>query len=236
MKVIVSDFDETFYNPSYASYEENLLKIKEFTQKGNLFVIATGRNIETLKSDIIWENIPFSYLICNDGATIYNQNYELIKETTLKQKVISPIFHYFDRRKKFTEVWMDYHGEHTVDTSLPAHKIIVGYTDFKTAKQALDTICKKYPEVTGYLDERWIHFVDCHVDKGKAVQELSMQEGWSSDIIYAIGDSMNDLSLLTMFRGCTLKWAALDLKQVSIKIVDSFTAFVDMVLADDNVL
>ena len=67
MKVLVSDFDNTLFTDDY---QLNIKKINEFVDKGNLFIIATGRNYNQLKSDIKGKNIKYSYLICEDGAKI----------------------------------------------------------------------------------------------------------------------------------------------------------------------
>lgn len=46
MKVIVSDFDGTLYKDDKIIYQD---KINKFVISGNTFIIATGRNMASLK-------------------------------------------------------------------------------------------------------------------------------------------------------------------------------------------
>ena len=48
MKIVVSDFDNTFFTDKYL---ENIDIINDFVNKGNKFVIATGRPLYLLKKD-----------------------------------------------------------------------------------------------------------------------------------------------------------------------------------------
>ena len=49
MKILVSDFDNTFYTQKI---EENVKLVNQFREKGNVFIIATGRPLYLLKSDL----------------------------------------------------------------------------------------------------------------------------------------------------------------------------------------
>ena len=47
--------------------EKNIEAIKKFVDNGNMFIIATGRNLHQLLNDLVGYEIPVSYYICNDG-------------------------------------------------------------------------------------------------------------------------------------------------------------------------
>ena len=72
MKILASDFDDTLFVNNKDILEKNIKAIKEFITNGNIFCIITGRNYSYLKQDLIKYNIPYSYLICCDGAKIFN--------------------------------------------------------------------------------------------------------------------------------------------------------------------
>lgn len=63
-KMLISDFDDTLYRDE-ESLQINIKKIKEFRDKGNLFVIATGRSFISLEAKMKRYSIPFDYLILN---------------------------------------------------------------------------------------------------------------------------------------------------------------------------
>ena len=86
MKILASDFDETIYFPDNNELnEKNINSIKKFISKGNIFCIITGRNYTDLKQLLNENNIPYSYLICEDGAKIFN-NMDYCLDTILLEE------------------------------------------------------------------------------------------------------------------------------------------------------
>ena len=88
MKLIVSDFDLTFFDENY---DENIELINSFVDKGNMFIIATGRSYELLKKEIENKNIKFKYLICSDGAVILDENLNIIRQIVFDDYIIEII-------------------------------------------------------------------------------------------------------------------------------------------------
>lgn len=70
-KLLVSDYDNTLFTD-----EKQILKsienIKKFQEDGNIFVISTSRSWKSIKKEIDKYKIPFDYLCCNTGGTIFN--------------------------------------------------------------------------------------------------------------------------------------------------------------------
>ena len=71
MKILISDFDKTFYTENY---DNNIKLINEFVNAGNKFVIATGRPLYFLEPSIEGKNINYYNLICSDGTVIFDKN------------------------------------------------------------------------------------------------------------------------------------------------------------------
>ena len=89
MKCAVSDFDRTLYVNGAVS-ERNIEAVKQWQRKGNLFFIATGRNLASIK-ERIWDFLIWSgWLILNNGAAIMDKEGKLLlcriieKKTALK--------------------------------------------------------------------------------------------------------------------------------------------------------
>ena len=59
-KILISDYDRTFYLNDN-DMEKNKIAIKEFREKGNLFVIATGRSYFDFRNKAILYNIDYDY-------------------------------------------------------------------------------------------------------------------------------------------------------------------------------
>ena len=77
MKCAVSDFDRTLYVERMIS-EEDKNAVLNWQKSGNLFVIATGRNLGTIKP--IFESYGFSpdLWILNNGAMIADRDGKIL--------------------------------------------------------------------------------------------------------------------------------------------------------------
>lgn len=86
-KIIVSDYDETFYIND-EDIEKNKIAVREFEQKGNLFIIATGRSYLDFKNKVKDYHINYNYVILNHGATIIDRNDNIIYNFPIDNEVI----------------------------------------------------------------------------------------------------------------------------------------------------
>ena len=88
MNLLVSDFDKTFFTSDYV---KNIKIVNDFVDNNNIFVIATGRNVSHLLTDIINVNLKYKYLICNDGGIIYNSDLKEIFRKDISKKSLNII-------------------------------------------------------------------------------------------------------------------------------------------------
>ena len=72
MKVLASDFDLTLYVPDEEVVKKNVIAIRSFMKQGNLFGIVTGRNYSSVKQLLNQYDIPYHYLVCQDGAKLFD--------------------------------------------------------------------------------------------------------------------------------------------------------------------
>ncbi|MBQ7935727.1 MAG: HAD family phosphatase [Clostridia bacterium] len=71
-KIVASDLDGTLLNTRVEISKENLAAIKEMTEMGVLFVPSSGRAYTEIPEKV--RSIPGArYIICSDGATVYDQ-------------------------------------------------------------------------------------------------------------------------------------------------------------------
>ena len=77
VKILVADYDNTFYTGEN-QLNKNIESIKEFQKNGNLFVISTSRSWKSMKKEIDTYKIPFDYLCCNTGGSIFANNGDLL--------------------------------------------------------------------------------------------------------------------------------------------------------------
>lgn len=71
MKLLASDYDGTLHYGG-AIMEEDLDAIRKWKEDGNLFVLATGRSLQSIKEQIKKFDIPYDYLITNNGGMVFD--------------------------------------------------------------------------------------------------------------------------------------------------------------------
>ena len=190
MKLIVSDFDNTFYSDNY---EENIILINEFVNKGNLFVIATGRPFDLLKKDIQNKNIAFEYLICTDGAVVYDKDFNILKLDYMNKLVALKILEELKENKNIEKVYLNIENDFICG--------VYGlYKDYKKAKQLLEIIKTNY-DFDGYLGLHWINIINKNITKIDGIEYVKNKINIKDSDIYTIGDNVNDLTMINKYNG-----------------------------------
>ena len=164
MKVIVSDFDETlFVNNKICCLE----KINNFVDDGNIFIIATGRNINNLKKDLDQFNLKCNYYICNDGALIYDQLFNVIYRKDIDNSLVRNIYNMLKDDDNLLEVLIDTGNGYVNDTERAANKIFARYFDRDKAIDTVDKINNRFPSVYGYTGTTSVNVTKRTETKGK---------------------------------------------------------------------
>ena len=119
MKLLVSDYDGTFKEENNnKNIKANIEAIKRFTKSGNIFALATGRNFTSMKSETTRYNIPYKYLICNDGSTIFNAKDELVYKYPIPENILEESLEYLSSLSYIKKlILLNEFGLETNDTS-----------------------------------------------------------------------------------------------------------------------
>ena len=89
-KLLVADYDNTFYTDEEQLYK-NIEDIKKFQEEGNIFVISTSRSWKSIKKEIDEYKIPFDYLCCNTGGTIFDNKGDSLFIGNIADSVINKV-------------------------------------------------------------------------------------------------------------------------------------------------
>ena len=144
-KVLVSDYDQTFYLND-KDIEINKQEVENFRNKGNIFIIATGRSFFDFKNKVNMYDIVYDYVILNHGTTILDKDNNIIFNFPICNEIIKDIkndicleesINYFCCSELESRVDFDY-GNLT--------KINVKYNNKDKAMQVNNIINKKYRE------------------------------------------------------------------------------------------
>lgn len=89
--MLVSDYDQTFYINDN-DIEKNKKAVEQFQNKGNIFVIATGRSYLDFKNKLDLYNFNYDYVILNHGATILDKDNNIFANYSIDSNIIKDIY------------------------------------------------------------------------------------------------------------------------------------------------
>ena len=180
--VLISDYDGTIT-------KKDIKKLKQF-QKDNLLVIATGRYFEAIYEELIKYKIKIDYLICNNGAEIYDENYNLLYYEALDKNDVLEINNLNIEKIKYN---YDKEKQHLISINI-YEKIKLNLNNSK--------IEYKFNK---------IKILPKNVNKVKAVDFLV--QNYHLNNIITIGNDINDYDMLKKYNGYKIKGSSLDINK-----------------------
>lgn len=220
MKLLVTDYDNTLElhydeTDNISIFKRNIKSLNKFMKK-NLVCIATGRNFNAIHKTLIEKNVKFNYLCTNNGAELYDSNYNLlfclpIDKNDLKilmnldykvflrnpynSKLISSANLYFDNFKNFEQIKQ--------------------YLDDYLTKSFIEY---KYPK---------IKIINKNCNKLNTIKIIQDLEKIDNNNIYTIGDDLNDIKMITHYNGYSLITANENTRMVASKLYTELNQLIE---------
>lgn len=206
MKILISDFDISLYNNNF-NLDDIIIKINEFRNKGNIFVIATGRNVTSLLKELGTRESFYDYLICGDGTKIFDQNLSEIASDTITDNNRRDIINLLNSVDYIDRVYIDdgytyYEDNYDISGTEIIAKIIPGKN--KEAEELLNKLVTNYKDIGGYVSEHWINITNNYMNKAYAIEKLCQEKSFNKDDIYTFGDEINDYFMVKNYNGYTI--------------------------------
>ena len=202
MKILASDFDNTiYYLDDKEKNKKNVTAIKKFINQGNIFCIITGRNYSDLKILLNENDIPYSYLICEDGAKIFNNMDYCIDTILLDRKTIEQIIPILEENN--CDYYLD-DGYNKTEYLDDVVKIVVNCTD-EQEKNRIVQVVKEKVNIHIYASRTHVNIINKTVNKENALKKLFNLEELNFDLLSVIGDNDNDYEMLKAFKGAVIK-------------------------------
>lgn len=221
IKMIASDLDGTLLPEATSDINPKIYElIRQIQEKGVTFVVASGRNYESVMSifgkiekelTVISDNGGH---IARDGQTLHCVGFpkELLKEIVWMARQLPDVWMmasaargvYTDMNDSQYIKWIreGYHQELTIVDDLltvdePIIKVAI-HTGTKDAKEVADPLMKRIGERVSVAvsGERWVDFMMPGVNKGVAVAYLQQTMGIAKEETIAFGDNGNDITML----------------------------------------
>ncbi len=224
MKILASDFDNTiYYLDNDDQNKKNAEAIQRFVSYGNIFCIITGRNYTELKKLLTELHIPYSYLVCEDGAKIFNNMDYCIDTTLLEKKEIEKI------EEILKEEGCDYYlddGYNKTEYLDDVVKIVVNCTDEKE-KDKIVKIVQEKTDVHIYASRFHVNIIHKTVNKKIALKKLMNLEELDYNLLHVIGDNDNDYEMLKEFKGKVIKKHHKVLNELDKEEIDTLSDYIE---------
>lgn len=202
MRILASDFDNTIYFlDDEEKNKKNIEAIKKFVSHGNIFCIITGRNYTDLKQLLTENSIPYSYLVCEDGAKIFNNMDYCIDTTLLNENDIKIIIKILEKNN-----WKYYldDGYSKTEYLKDCVKIVLKCNDEEEKQKIVNTVKEKI-DVHIYASRFHVNIINKTVNKENAIKKLFNIEQLDYSKLSVIGDNDNDYEMLKAFDGAIIK-------------------------------
>lgn len=201
MIILSSDYDGTLKTRIH-DLRINIREIHKYRELGNIFVLNTGRPYGSIRKEIKRFDIPFDYLCCNDGAVIFDEHLDVVKETTLKPNQVRHI-------KNLVPYFYGFKIDHFYTAKEVSNKEVEGPIEIEIIKpdgakfDALTSLITETVSETEYFAWKNSLYVKSNVSKSKALEEIAriIDPMINPASIYTIGDEANDLEMIKNHHG-----------------------------------
>ena len=202
MKILASDFDNTiFFLEDELKTKNNVEAIRKFIINGNIFCLITGRTYMEIKEELNKLNLPYSYLICGDGALIFDNLDFCIESTKLDRETVKRVVEIL-KENDYTPYLED--GYNITTNPDDCIKVSAKYAKDKQDAERIVDIISKELDVYAYASRAHVNINNKKNDKKQALLRLSKLIKISPNKIYTIGDSINDYEMLEYFNGAVV--------------------------------
>ena len=233
MQIIASDFDNTIY---YEGRDElnkkNIESIRKFINEGNIFIIITGRNFTRLKKTIDENNIPYTYLVCEDGAKLFNSEDICIDSTYLDEEEIVRV------KQVLEDLKADYYlddGYKETNSHPDCVKIVVRTSSLDEKEKILNEIYDKI-NVHIYASRNHVNIIHKTVNKEYALRRLFDREKLDYSKLHTVGDDLNDYEMLKAFDGVIMEEHNPILDELNKEEYNSISDYIEYLLEKNKLL
>ena len=224
VKVLVSDFDKTLFTDNY---KENVRLVNEFVSKGNMFIIATGRNLASLLSELD-DDLRFSYLVCNNGGIIFDTNLKVVYKKDIEINLARNVFDLLQKNVCVGNPLTCELGDYNDLFGNSCNSIVARIVNRDKSYNLLNQILNSSFAVNGYLSDRWINIIAEGVSKGNALMHICDLIGYDYKEAFAVGDSWNDISMCEICNGYAIGSGCLELERVCVKTIDNIGVLLEL--------
>lgn len=242
-KMLISDYDNTLhihfeellkngfnFEKAEDFYNKNKIinSIEKFKHGNNIFCINTGRSFRSFKS-IDFTNC-YDYLVCNNGSELYDSNDKLLYYNSIYNKDVEIITNYSYKNNCMVKI----HLPEGITDNKKMTAVSIYCEDECEFKNLINYFNCNLSHTKCYYKFPKIRLVNNMVDKTTPIQLLIDKKYIGANMIYAIGDSDNDIALLSKFKSATMKWCSKEIKKLNLKEYEIISDYIEEIINEKS--
>ena len=230
MKILCSDFDNTLcFENDETKTKKNIKAIEKFISDGNIFCIITGRTYKEIKPDLIKLSVPYTYLVCADGARILDSEDNCLEELNLGKETAEKVFQIL--KENGYEPYFESGDNYTTTIS----DCIKVYAPYITTKEDGIKMIKKISQevnVYAYGSGRHININNIKNNKKDALLRLAKVAKLNPSEFHVIGDDINDYEMLGCFNSATVEKHHPILDEYNLPVYKSLSDYIEYIMSN----
>lgn len=230
MKVLVTDFDKTFYKDN-EDIEINKALVNEFRKKGNLLIFATGRSKFSFNRQINKFNLKYDYLILNHGSVIVDKDWNTLFYSTLDSNIIDLVKPYLRIEDSISFYYCSLDKD-KLDSGENIVKIHIKYNNYNALKEVHDQIKDMFGTIVNVFmaSKRTLEIVSKSSSKLKGIKYLVNELKLEENNIYTIGDGESDIEMIKEYNGRAMNDSIDELRNSNYKKCDTVSELIKEIL------
>lgn len=246
MKLFATDYDGTLLVDGNIKTED-LSSIDQWKANGHLFVIDTGRSMESILEQVQKYLLPVDYFITNNGGMAFDAQKNEIFSTYLEPilavdimymaKMVGGIVSYvvndgFYRHrilvndqledKRYPDLACDM-SEAQLHAQGKYAQIVLSMDTKEEALQLEKRLNAHFSdEIVAYANQYVVDVVPKNISKATGIARICERHHIEKQDVYTLGDGNNDIPLITYgLHGAAVSWASKDVQAHASQVVDS---------------
>lgn len=208
MKIIFSDYDGTIKtflnNPNIferIKFEKNLKSINNFLSNDNKFVITTGRSTSSILEEIKRYKINFSYLTTYDGRVTFDNNLDLLDAKKISKEVLLELKKIIENEKivKRATIYDEYGKIDEINEVVLMSIKPKSINELQKNLKSMFEYENSISIIPNFLHNEIV--IAPKSNKVDGARFLIEKNNWNIKDVCSVGDSKNDLELLTEYDG-----------------------------------
>lgn len=205
-KILISDYDGTLYTNNL-DIKKNIEMINKFREKGNLFVLATGRPYCRTITKVKRYNIPYDYLIVGNGSFVVDKNDRVILHNIIDSEILKKLIDDLSKKEEMLEItyYGTYEQYNFIDYNNTTY-VMLKIENIDIANKVIDYLNKNYNGINVYNsfnsnEFSLIDIISNNSQKCNAIDKIIEIESIDDSNVYTIGDSSNDVEMIKKYNG-----------------------------------